>query len=260
VDAIPSTERSTLRAGSGFDLRAFLGRTESQKHLRAVVGRRMRGAPPELVDEIVQEANLAALEAKSPPRAAETAPGWLATVATRAVIARIRKNASEARWLDRETDAWDLEEMIAAATEEPASDPWLLSAWLARAVAGSERDQETLELLSYKARSKKTYDEVAEEHGTTVPALKSRIHEFKNRYSRRRKQRQMMLVFLFGGGVAVVAIVAYVIARLLLPAPAPPPPAVPALVPVPSAVPTVTFEPAAPHREPPSDDRKPRRP
>ena len=263
VHAVEATDAEARRHAPSrpraFDLHAFLGRAETQARLRAVVVRRLRGAPAPLVDEVVQAANLAALKAKSPPRAAETASGWLATVAVRAVIDRIRKNASERRWLDPAPDVDELSDETAAATEEAASNPWLVSTWLARVVGSSERDQETPELLCYKARGGKTYEEVAADHGTTVASLKSRFHEFKKRYARQWRRRQMMFVFVFGGGVAVVAIVVYVVAQLLRPVPPPPPPA-PAAVPSASAPPDTTFEPAAPTPRRIENQSKPRSP
>jgi DNA-directed RNA polymerase specialized sigma24 family protein len=258
ADAEPPVLATSRRADASFDLRAFLAKPDTQQYLRAVVRRRMGGAPDAVLDEIAQEVNVAALHAKVPPRAAATALGWLATIAVRAVVTRIRRKVSDARWFDREVDAAEMPDPTGAAMEEPAHDAWLLSSWLAREVAGNARDQETLELISYKSDGDRTYEQVAADHGITVPALKSRFHEFKKRYSSRWRQRQMTLVFLFGAGAVVLVAIACLLAWLLRPVP--PVRSAPAPVPVAptaSAPPEPSFEPAAP-RIPPT--AKPRRP
>ena len=102
---------------------------------------------------------------------------------------------------------------------EEAADgkpPWLLGEWLAPLVAQHARDQETYELLLYKARTGKSHEQIAEEHAMTTAALKNRLHKFKAKYQpqwqrhkARRRRNLFVLVFLLG--LAVSAILAWLL-------------------------------------------------
>jgi hypothetical protein len=103
------------------------------------------------------------------------------------------------------------------APRDAPADGWLIAGWLAPIVAHHPRDQETYELLVYKARTAKNHDEVAADHGLTTAALKSRIHQFKERYLPRWRRRQSMIVLLLLFGVAAVLLLAWLVWRLTRP-------------------------------------------
>jgi DNA-directed RNA polymerase specialized sigma24 family protein len=188
------------------DLRQVLASREAQARILAVVKRRVgKGAPDHLVDDIVQNANVTAITATSRPRTRATALGWLATLAARTVADHFRREAVHRKWL--EPDA-ELDE-LAGEPEQAPEDNWLLGRWLAQVVVESARDQETYELLVYKANTGKTLEEVAADHAMTTGALKSRIFALKNKYQPRwqRRQRMMFLLLLLGALGLVLLIV-----------------------------------------------------
>jgi DNA-directed RNA polymerase specialized sigma24 family protein len=251
------------RASAGVSreaLRAFAAQPEVQERIRTIVAARVgaRGSKA-VVDDIVQEANLAILESPSTPRSLITAPGWVATVTARTVATHFRRSAAGLRWLDSEADVDAQPAEIAEAGEEG----WLIAEWLAPILRHHPRDQETYELLVYKAATEKSHDEVAADHAMTTTALKSRIHEFKTKYQPRWRRRQAMLLAILFGAVALVALAAWLVVRALRPEPAPHPEMNAPVAPPPldSAF-DAPFEPAQPTRPPtpdqkPSPDRKP---
>src|SRR4051794_10807844 len=82
------------------ELRAFLGRRDSQERIRIVVIGRLKGqAPAGLVDDLAQLANIAALTSKARPRSHATANGWLSTIAARTVVTHFRGQAAHHKWL-----------------------------------------------------------------------------------------------------------------------------------------------------------------
>jgi DNA-directed RNA polymerase specialized sigma24 family protein len=215
-------------------LRTFLAEASTQERIRAVVARRLRRKTPDaLIDDIAQEANTAALESDTRPASMRTASGWIATVAARAVVDYFRREAKHFDFVDPEADPDEL-----ASEAEPPEDRWLVSAWawLAAQLAHDSRDQETFELLVYKAQTRKGYEAVAAEHGMTAPTLHNRVHQFKNKYEprwRKRQERMLLLAILFGG--AMILVVAWAVLQLMhaRPAPSPTPPAPTVTVPPP---------------------------
>jgi DNA-directed RNA polymerase specialized sigma24 family protein len=251
-------------------LRALVGQPAMQKRIRDVVARRLvPGVPPDLVDELVQRTSLAVLETTTwTPRSIETARAWIAGVAVRTVALYFRRESAHRRWINAEVDVVDVEDQAVPAADTPDGG-WLVSDWLARAVANDARDQETLALLLYKARTEKSHEQVAEDHGITVPALKNRIHELKRKYAPRWQRRQRMILWLWLGGGALVVASGCVAWWLLHPErpvePTPPPSPVLTPVEVPRPAPVDTrFRPAesAPTPTPavPRNDGKPRQP
>jgi DNA-directed RNA polymerase specialized sigma24 family protein len=152
---------------------------------------------------MLQEANIATMTSKWGPRALGTAKGWLATVTLRAMVSYLQRGARNQRWLLSERE---LEPMRAELRDqELPSDAWLVSKWLGRAIVGSERDQETLEMLAYGARTAKTAEELAAEHGLTVASLKSRVFHFKHKYEPllRKRRRAVLTMVALGGALAI---------------------------------------------------------
>ena len=167
------------------ELRKFLGHPEAytQRIRRHRYAARVRsGAPDAVRDDIVQEANLALLTSPSRPRSMDTAAGWLSTVTMRTIAHYFRAEAPKAKWLDREADVDALVDEGPANAEAAAGD-WMVSSWLAEAVEDSPRDQETFELLLYKAATAKSYANVAADHGMAEKALIGRVVQFKKKYT-----------------------------------------------------------------------------
>jgi DNA-directed RNA polymerase specialized sigma24 family protein len=243
----PSAEMETPHPQiSPEQLRAYLTLPEIQKRIRAVVKATLKDGPSaHLADDIAQEANVAMLTAKSRPRAMDTAFGWVSMAARRAVVHSFRRRKLENTWL---VPDGDIDEYPSRGGPPPA-EGWMISRWLAWAVRDDATDQETFELLVFKARSDKTYEQVASEHGMTGAALKSRVWDFKRKYQPRwaRWKRSLELLLLLGA--AAIALLLWLLSRPrhaeIQPDPAP--------AAVPSIGPTTTatakepvFEPAKP--------------
>jgi hypothetical protein len=119
------------------------------------------------------------------------------------MVSYLQRGARNQRWLLSERE---LEPMRAELRDkELPSDGWLVSKWLARAIVGSERDQETLEMLAYGARTAKTAEELAVEHGLTVASFKSRVFHFKHKYEPllRKRRRAVVTMVALGGALAI---------------------------------------------------------
>ena len=180
VDAPLSDVRLTTSVSSA-ELRAFIARAETQARIREIVVARVgKEAPGDLIKDLVQSAIEAALQAKSPPRSMETARGWVGTVTARAVVDHFRRDAVHIRWLRRDVEV----EELPSEPDEPGegvAPPWLLTGWLRPRVAGNPRDQETYELLLYKATTGKTHAEVAANHA--IPRAPSNRASTRSRRS-----------------------------------------------------------------------------
>jgi hypothetical protein len=173
--------------------------------------------------------------------------GWVATVTQRTVADHLRGGRADAKWLKREAEVEEQPGEPEAGTFP--GDGRLLSKWLEWAVRDDDTDRETLAMLFHKARTEKTYAELAVEYFTTVAALKSRVHAFKEKYQPRwRRVRLALELVLLLLGALVVAILAWLLLRPaqgeIRPDPAPP---VPTLAPSATAsAPDTPFEPARP--------------
>ncbi len=118
------------------ELRAFVGDEATQKHLLDGIWSRVgNGAPKDLVEDLVQQANLAMLSAKLGPHSAATAKGWASRVAVGTVIDYFRREEVQAKWVDREADVESLPPEPDDASGPFAPD-WLVTTWLAPLVAG----------------------------------------------------------------------------------------------------------------------------
>jgi len=236
-------------------LRDLVAQRSVQDTIRRIVGARVeRGSPAALVDDLVQEATVAVLTAKSRPSSMETAAGWVSTVTVRTVANHYRRDQAHRTWLDREADV----EQQPGEPEEAPEDGWLVAPWLAPILEHHPADRETYELLVHKARTGKAYRDLAAEHGITVSALKSRVHEFKKRYEPRWRRRQTMFALLLLLGAAAVALVVWLAWRLARPAEIRPDPSPASPRSAPSATasaPDNPFDPALPPVRPP--DRTP---
>jgi RNA polymerase sigma-70 factor (ECF subfamily) len=229
-------------------LAKYLALPETQKAVSKLVRLlTAEGTPTPVLEDLEQEAYVAALSAQSRPRSPETMKAWLKTLVRRAVCNYFRTAKRDKAWLKRDEDV----EEQPAEPVDLLEDPWLVHDWLKNAVAGDELDAETFEILTYRARTGKTDREVAEDHGLTYAAWTNRLSRFKKKYVELYEKRRMVLLLLGGAVLALVAAVVAVVLRALF-GPAPPvSPRPRALEPAPAPAPT--REPApepAPTREP----------
>jgi DNA-directed RNA polymerase specialized sigma24 family protein len=202
-------------------VRAFLARVDTMRDVRAIVAARV---PATNVDDLVQDSLREALEAadRAPPHRADALGAWVAAIARRVVADFLEQRARRAKYqgpMPREED--DVER------PEPSSDPresdddqeevhtWLVRHWLEQQVADHPRDKETFEILLEHARDARTYQEIADARGLTLPALTSRIHEFKYKYVPRYKRwrNRAILLVLLGAAVIVAVIVMWLLRR-----------------------------------------------
>ena len=218
VDARPSPVDREARTGkkvpaiSRDQLRTFLAESSTLEAIRRVVlARTSKKTPKDAIDDMIQEANIAAMTAKWGPRTVETAKGWLSAVTVRAMVNYLNHGGRDQRWLQREQDP----DALADTTKVDASvERWLISKWLGRALVG-ERDQETLEILTYQARSDRTQEEIAAEHGLSVTNLRLRTQQFRRKYGpllRRRREHALLLAVAL---VAALSPAAWVISRAI---------------------------------------------
>jgi DNA-directed RNA polymerase specialized sigma24 family protein len=186
-------------------LRVFLGHPSTQDRIRRVVLSRLtRRTPKDAVNDMLQEANIATMTSKWGPRALQTGKGWLGMVTIRAMVSYLRMGARNRKWLIREVEVEPLRPEWQE--RELPSDRWLVSKWLARTVEGSERDQETLEILAHGVRSAKGAEELAAEHGMTVASLKSRVFLLQEKYEPWRRRRRTTIAMMAIGAVLAAAI------------------------------------------------------
>jgi len=116
-----------------------------------------------------------------------------------------RRGKTDLAWLNREVD-------VEKQPDEPAElpgDTWLVAHWLDRAVAKDERDQQTYEMIRYKARTGKTDEQVAADHFMTYAAWTCRLSRFRTKYAPRWRRRQLFVILMLGGGAAVVVFLAW---------------------------------------------------
>jgi DNA-directed RNA polymerase specialized sigma24 family protein len=243
---VPANDGAPGQRFTDATFREHLASAAMQQYIRSVIIARLLGsAPPGLVDDLVQQASLNALAAKARPRA------------NRTLARHFRKNAAHEHWLDPEAD------VAVAPNPHPdetgdAAPEWVIAEWLRGAIAGDDRDQETYELLRYKADTEKSYAEVAEDHAMTEGALKSRVFAFRGKYEPRwrRRQRTILLWILLGAAAAVgVGLLVWWLLRPAMPVIGPD------VEPVPVPTPTVTVtEPAPQNQALPPEPRKPNLP
>jgi len=217
-------------------VRAFLARKETQDLIVGVVRRGLsKKTPRNIVDEIVSDANARAFTTKARPFRESRLPGWLTAVAVSARKDYFRAGAADLKWVNRQAEvdevAADVDAGEVPADEgEEAAPTWLIGPWLEKKVAPHAADRDVYELLVDKAKSDKSYEEIAAERGETVNALTKRVQRFKAKYvplrRRHNERRHALMLFLrLGGAVALVAaavLLAYYFYRGVRPAPEPP--------------------------------------
>lgn len=214
--------------------------------IRAHVGRATQQADREDMLIRAQMEAIEAMDRGSGPNSWGTIDGWTAKVTAHAVAHHFRAGKTDAKWLNRDAE---VEEQPDEPPEDLyGEDKWMIRPWLEKETENDPADRELLDILCYKARSKKPYKVVARERGMTPAQLSGRIYNFKMKYlpalhRRKEKERALLLLLLFGG-LALAAVVAIVYFLLLpwLDARKPPEPAI-----VPTSVPVMV---PAPEPEP----------
>jgi DNA-directed RNA polymerase specialized sigma24 family protein len=214
-------------------LRATLARKETQDHLVAVIRRSLSKKTPRwIVDEILSNVNTRVLTTLARPYDETRVRGWLTTVAVSVRNSYFRNGAAHARWIH---PGADLEEVLPESTDEPIEDDdppsWLIGPWLEKKVASHPEDRAAYDLIVERARSGKSYAELAAERGESVNALTKRVQRFKAKYvplRRRYNERRhalLVLLKLFGIPLVVagIAVAVYFVARAHKPQPAPAP-------------------------------------
>jgi hypothetical protein len=138
-------------------------------------------------------------------------PGWSRTL-TRRAIARYHRDKH--RREEREAPTELVDEMVDATTEVGwAVDGVMIRPWLEEQVAGNDRDEELFDILIGKAQTGATYEALAAAHGMALPALTSRIFQFKKKYGPRYKRyrERAMLLILVGGAALLALMIALVL-------------------------------------------------
>jgi DNA-directed RNA polymerase specialized sigma24 family protein len=207
------------------ELWAFVALESTQDRIRQVVHANVpRGTPRDVFEEIVQKANMRALETKFRARTSATLRPWISKIAERAALDHFRRNDVQLRREDRSIDVEQVPPEPAdapAGADEFDTAPWMVSQWLEKRVANHPGDKRTFDLIVQKARENKTYEQLAAERGETVTALKNRVHELKKKYlplRRRHEERRDAYLFLlrFGRQLLYVAAAAALILFALL--------------------------------------------
>jgi DNA-directed RNA polymerase specialized sigma24 family protein len=206
-DISPAPTRAMISAA---ELRVLLAQPDTQQRIRAIVAKRVRkGAPGAVRDDIVQQANLTLLQSPSRPRSAATASGWVSAVTHRQVANYFRARAVETRWLEIDEDPEARPEAAQTGPDAAPEGDWMIAPWLAQAVASSPRDQETFELLVYKAATRKTYEEVADDHAMAPKALVGRVVQFKKKYLPRYQRRRTNVALAVLTGALTLALLGW---------------------------------------------------
>jgi DNA-directed RNA polymerase specialized sigma24 family protein len=215
-DAVPADGPDVPRVDAAV-MAAFLADKDIHRTLRRFVKAHcVAGTPRHVVDDILQTALVSGLEPDSLPPVGSSLVSWMFTIAAHKTADHFRSNAMHARWQNREVD---VEQTAGEPGDDPppqgdadyVTAPWMLDPWLGAHVAHRPRDLETLELLREKARTEKTYEQLAAELGTTAVALETRVYRFRKKYQPIREQfekrRRMIIILIVGGVLIVIALV-----------------------------------------------------
>jgi hypothetical protein len=184
-------------------LEAYLSRPETQRHIRNVVAGALgrQATRPLEVDEADSE---------------EKVPAWVDGIARNRARMHFGELREEAKHVDRSAPLDELKLVYTPTVAD--SDGWMIGPWLREQIADNAHERELYDLIVYKARSKKTYAEIAAEKGTTLASLSNRIYRLRQKYEplykQHRRERQRMIVAWILRAVAL-AVLGY-IAWLLL--------------------------------------------
>jgi DNA-directed RNA polymerase specialized sigma24 family protein len=158
-------------------------RGEGPDRIRGIVIRSLYGDAPEGIDEVlvgdIADASVArALLTRSPPKAEESIPVWMARLVQRVIASHLRALAVARARFDGSCDL--------AEWPDPRPEPtdWgarahLLAKWLDRALGDDARRRDTMRMMAKFRLEGWSLAEIAQESGTTPLALKMRFHKLR---------------------------------------------------------------------------------
>ena len=179
-----------------------------------------KSTPPDVREDIFQTCLETILTTESRCETPDALQPWCVGVSFKVVAEWFRQDKKRTRYLNPDADLDEAAEKASiadlgsAGSTDIQSD--LLGPWLKKAVEGSARDLVLYELLVYKAKSKKSYEQIAEETRESPEALKQRVKRFKAKYEPLRQKhlrRQNLLLWIFLGALVLAAILAWLVAR-----------------------------------------------
>ncbi len=230
-ERLPESREQTRPSVTRDVLRAYLRRPEVQASLRNVVAAALGDrAERTLVDDLANETQLVALEAEQLAESEATLGPWLHGVARNVVheyfaedrkvrrhvvlVGDVQMLEDRGEQAEQRAEEDDLPARPEAADVPVATDAdaegWHVSPWLRERVRHEPKELELWEILREKARTKKTYEQIARERGTTPAALYLRIHRLKTKYEgpwreyKRKRDGGIVLLLLLAAVVLVV--------------------------------------------------------
>lgn len=238
------------------DVRAYLARPETRDALLRRIGNR---TPTRELENLVHDAMIRIMNARSLPRSRRKIAPWAGAIADRTVAAYYRKRAVRTG-LD---EVYRERSKVGTAPQREVAEAVILASWLNKAVANDPHDAETLDMIKDRALSGKTWGEVAAERDLTEREVQNRVGYFKEKIGPLRKKYLRRLALLGLLVLSAVALAAYLVLRYLIlpvaPAAPPPPSNVTLPAPTPPAPTGSVFNQAAPPAPPPKTD-DPKRP
>jgi RNA polymerase sigma factor (sigma-70 family) len=166
-------------------------------------------------EDLFQRACMRALRASRRPFVGGNTPAWFGRVATFETLDFLRKRAKEVRRLDRSKDAEERAEQVADEPLDGLDESETLQAWLAKRVAGNEKEREFLQVLMRKARENLTSAQAAKLLDISENAFDKRVQALKNKYGPARQQYTkrrnavLLALKLFLGAAVVVGLVLF---------------------------------------------------
>jgi DNA-directed RNA polymerase specialized sigma24 family protein len=206
-------------------VRAFLSRKDVWQFVHDYVKRRV---PRTEYEQVAQDALMEATANAVWPDTGEEKVLWatLTTVTDRGIADHLEKRKRRREYEgDMPPDPTIQDEAGDYVPDEerdrdPSADPrvpvprvegTIMRRYLAQAVKGKPRDEETLRWMTLWADEEKTYDDVARETGLPVTTVSKRVHDFKEEYGPRyTRWRNRTLLFLLLVGAAILA---YLVSR-----------------------------------------------
>ena len=213
----PKREPRPLRPS----VRAFLSRKDVVKWVFAHAKSKVGEADHE---QVAQDALGEAVERATWPESDEEGVLWgtLRTVTDRTIADYHEKRTTRSKYEGRMPEAPTREDEVGErvpdeeadidASHDPRAEDarvegLLIRRFLAHAVRGNARDEETYGWMIAWSDDEKGYEEIAREAGVNRNTVHSRVHDFKEKYlPEYRRWRDRMLVFLILGAIAAVVI------------------------------------------------------
>ena len=209
-------------------VRAFLSRKDVAKWVFAHAKSKVRAADHE---QVAQDALEEAVERAVWPASDEEGVAWatLRTITDRTIADYHEKRTTRRKYEGKMPEAPTREDEAGErvpdeeADLDPSHDPraeeariegLLIRRFLASAVRGKARDEETYGWMIAWSDEEKSYDEIARDAGVPRNTVYSRVHDFKERYlPEYRRWRNRVLVFVILGAIATAVVVALLVSR-----------------------------------------------